>query len=212
MSIHAAGPRLFKTIPFRHIAKNRKTGASGGGAVNVALNVTPFVDMMTILVTFLLMVFASEGALVLSQKRLQMAEAIEGEQLRNAPIIVISKDEVAFNPGAGTEGNPSVGRIEDIMNDLSSEARIPELGDKLKRERERFFQKNLRTLPENEQARCTEDRLAKPVKGEECIGTILVLQADKGTPAKVINRVIFTARLEQYVNMMFAINRKTSRK
>ena len=58
MPVHSAGPRLYKSVPFKHLVK--KAGSASGGAKgsNIALNLTPFVDMMTILVTFLLMVLS----------------------------------------------------------------------------------------------------------------------------------------------------------
>jgi len=61
MPVHVAGPRLYKSIKFDHLAKG---GAGGKKSMNIHLNLTPFVDMMTILVTFLLMVFSSTGQLL----------------------------------------------------------------------------------------------------------------------------------------------------
>jgi hypothetical protein len=58
MAIHKAGPRLYRSVPFKHLAKGGAHGTARSS--NVALNLTPFVDMMTILVTFLLIVFLDQ--------------------------------------------------------------------------------------------------------------------------------------------------------
>ena len=58
MPVHAAGPRLYRSVPFKHLV-HKSGSAAGARASNISLNLTPFVDMMTILVTFLLMVFSS---------------------------------------------------------------------------------------------------------------------------------------------------------
>ena len=57
MPVHSAGPRIYKSVKFKHLVKKHGSGA-GGRASNISLNITPFVDMMTILVCFLLMVFS----------------------------------------------------------------------------------------------------------------------------------------------------------
>ena len=47
MPVHAAGPRTYKSVKFKHLVK--KAGSSAGGrSSNISLNLVPFVDMMTI--------------------------------------------------------------------------------------------------------------------------------------------------------------------
>ena len=55
MPVHAAGSRLYKSVPFKHLVRKHGSGGGAGGGknTNIALNLTPFVDIMTILVTFL---------------------------------------------------------------------------------------------------------------------------------------------------------------
>src|SRR5580698_7678180 len=60
MPVHSAGPRLYHSVHFKHLVKKHGSAGGAGRATNIALNLTPFVDMMTILVTFLLMVTKSE--------------------------------------------------------------------------------------------------------------------------------------------------------
>jgi hypothetical protein len=66
MPVHRAGPRLYHSVPFKHLVHKHGSG-SGAKASNISLNLTPFVDMMTILVTLGLMVFSSSGQLLQAQ-------------------------------------------------------------------------------------------------------------------------------------------------
>jgi hypothetical protein len=53
MPVESAGPRLYRSIKFKHLVREAGS-AAGTRAANISLNLTPFVDMMTILVCFLL--------------------------------------------------------------------------------------------------------------------------------------------------------------
>ena len=129
MAVHPGGPRLYNSIPFHHLAQVK---GSGGKAVNVALNVTPFVDMMTILVTFLLMVFSTSGELISAQRGLTLPDATSKEALKIAPIIIVTGDAVTFE---GVQmADPKA-----IMNDSAMDVKIPELFDRLRHEKNQFM-------------------------------------------------------------------------
>lgn len=196
MPIHAPAPRLYRTIPFRHLGPQGHAG--GGRASNVSLNVTPFVDMMTILVTFLLMVFSASGEIVMAQKGLQLPDAMQQGQLQRAPVIIISKDSITFN------GEP-VTTVEDVMN---AEGTVAELKDRLVAEMSRF-RLNKETLPQSEKERCEAERQGLPPRpGQMCLEGLAILQADRETPAKVITNVVNTAQMVEYNKLMFAVNRR----
>ena len=74
MPVHSAGPRLYHAVKFKHLVKRSGSGSAAKPS-NISLNLVPFVDMMTILVCFLLMVFSSTGALLQAQKGLEHLEA-----------------------------------------------------------------------------------------------------------------------------------------
>ena len=202
MAIHPGGPRLYNSIPFHHLAQVK---GGGGKAVTVALNVTPFVDMMTILVTCLLMVFSTSGELIAAQRGLTLPDATQKDALKKAPILIITSDSVTFE---GVQmADPST-----IMSESSMDMKIPELFDRLRQEKNQFmipgggFEK-LSTL---EKGYCTNPK-PNPEPHEICLNGLLILQADQGTPAKVLNKVIKTANLAEYPNIMFAVNIKGSR-
>jgi biopolymer transport protein ExbD len=205
MAIHSAGPRLFSSIPFRFIGASRKGHSAGGAAVNVALNVTPFVDMMTILVSFLLMVFSAEGALAV-QPNQKLPEATPVNKIKMAPIVVVTKDEVAFS------GDPAaLARVADLEKDESLEWKIPALEERLTREMQTFLlNKNKGGLSQTERDYCDKPP-AKPKAYEICLQGLLILQADRSISAKVLNRVVKTAYASGYVNIMFAVNRRSGR-
>ena len=202
MSVHPGGPRLFNSIPFHHLAQVK---GSGGKAVNVALNVTPFVDMMTILVTFLLMVFSTSGELISAQRGLTLPDATQKDALKKAPILIVTADSITFE---GVQmADPKA-----IMSDSAMDMKIPELYDRLRQEKNQFmipgggFEK----LSSQEKAYCTKPT-PNPKPHEICLNGLVILQADSGTPAKVLNKVIKTANLAEYPNIMFAVNIKGSR-
>lgn len=202
MPVHSPGPKLYDSIPFKHLAQVK---GGGGGGVNVALNVTPFVDMMTILVTFLLMVFSASGELISAQRGLTLPDATNKDKLKQAPIIIVTKDRVTFQG----EDMADAHALED---DTSMEWKIIELYDRLRQEKTQFMTPGggFDKLSEEEKGFCTNP-VANPAPEEICLDGLVILQADKGTSAKVLNRVIKTAYAAEYPNIMFAVNRRSSR-
>ena len=205
MAVHAGGPRLFSSIPFTHIGKELK-GHGGGKGVNVYLNVTPFVDMMTILVCFLLMVFSASGELISAQRGLQLPSAGQKKGLRKAPIIQVTSDAITFS--GKKMGDPIA--IND--DDTSNEKKIVELYQRLKQEQDAFHASwRDGKVNKTEKNRCNKSFRtnqsptwrADPIN--TCIKGLLVLQADKNTTAKVLNRILYTAQQAEYPNVMFAV-------
>ena len=168
MPVHSSGPRLYNSIPFKHLAQV-KGGRSR--AVNVALNITPFVDMMTILVTFLLMVFSASGEILVTQKGLELPDATNKDLLRRAPVIIIARDAITFN-------NEMMADPITIMNDPSPQWKVPELYERLVAERQ-AFEVNMRKLSNTdpEKKKCVEEK-PDPKPEELCLRGLAILQAD----------------------------------
>ena len=201
MAIHTPRPELFDTIPFKVLAQ---VGGGGSAAVNTPINVTPFVDMMTILVTFLLMTFSASGEILMTQKGLDLPDATNKDVLRRAPVIVIARDSITFN-------NEMMADPVQIQNDPSPEWKITELFERLNMERQ-VFAVNMRNLPDSdpEKQKCLNPK-PDPKPDEMCLDGLLIMQADQKTQAKVINRVLKTAESAGYKNVMFAVNRRGPR-
>src|SRR5213595_1280287 len=124
MPVHAAGPRLYHSVPFKHLVKKTGSAAGGGKATNIALNLTPFVDMMTILVTFLLMVFSSTGQLLTAQKGLVLPIAQARETLQQAPVIIVTKSEITYQ-------GQLVATVDSVLRDDSPTFKIDALFERL---------------------------------------------------------------------------------
>jgi biopolymer transport protein ExbD len=195
MPVHAPGPRLYNSIPFKHLAQ--VGGHAGGKNANIHLNLTPFVDMMTILVTFLLMVFSATGELLVQQPGLELPAARQQDDIQRAPVITISQQAITFN-------NQHIAETLSVLNDDSPNWKVVELFEKMKFEHNRFRAK-FDDLPDSEKQRCLEPNPDDKLK---CLDGLAILQADKGVAAKVINRVLKTANAAGYNNIMFAVKRR----
>lgn len=179
MPVHAPGPSLGHSIPLRFISKNKK----GKANVMASLNLTAFVDMMTMLVVFLLQAFSATGELLLTQKGLDLPAAVSHQDLERAPIITVSLDAITFN------GEP-MADPRTLAADTSMEWKVVELFERLKVERAQF------------ELQSTDEESKKKVRG------FLILQADKAVDSKILNRIMKTAYAAEYPNIMFAINQK----
>jgi biopolymer transport protein ExbD len=180
MPIHAPGPRLLSSVPFRFLGGKRDTARK---PVNANLNLVPFIDIMTMLVVFLLSTFSATGELLMSQRGVELPKAINDKELERAPIITITRDSVAFKGDA-------VADTKALVDDQSAEWKIPELFDRLQLEKFNFEKQD---IPEESKAR---------MRG------LIVLQADRAVDAKILNRVMKTAYAAEYTEVMFAIAKK----
>src|SRR6185369_5787406 len=124
MAVHPAGPRLYSSIKFRHLVKDHGSAAGHGRASNISLNITPFVDMMTILVCFLLMVFSASGQLLQAQKGLDLPIAQARETLQQAPVIIVTKSDITYQ-------GQLIATVESVMRDDSPTFKIDALFERL---------------------------------------------------------------------------------
>ena len=202
MPVHVAGPRLLSSIKFKHLVKG--AGSAGAGrSSNVALNLTPFVDMMTILVTFLLMVFSSSGELLKSQPNLDMPEAMSNTALQVAPIIVASRNEIKYVNGDVTA---SLGSVDAALKDEG--AKLDDLYERLEAANKTIQEYvTAGKLPKDLKAAC-EDRTKRPKPGSACPLGLAILQADLTTDAKLIKKIVLTAKAAGFDNLMFAVKNK----
>jgi biopolymer transport protein ExbD len=207
MPVHAAGPRLYRSVQFKHLVKG--AGAGGSRASNVALNLTPFVDMMTILVCFLLMVFSASGELLTAQKGLELPLADDKATLQVAPIIVVTKSEIVYQ-------GLLVATVESVLRDDSASPRIDSLFERLDAAAKKIKddvlsgRSNNRPIPGDLRKACDEaKRGIRPAKGKPiCPDGLAILQADQQTDARLINKIVTTAKAAGFDNLMFAVKNK----
>jgi biopolymer transport protein ExbD len=203
MAVHAAGSRLFRSVGFRHLVKKSGSGASSRGS-NISLNLVPFVDMMTILVCFLLMVFSSSGQLLQAQKGLELPLAQSHDTLQEAPVIIVTRSDITYQGQA-------IITTELALRDDSAHFKIDLLYERLEaaarkiKEDVGFGRKYDKALLEAcEKAKNN----IRPERGKVCPDGLAILQADESTDARLINKIVNTAKAAGFDNLLFAVKNK----
>lgn len=198
MPVHSPGSRLYSSIPFKHLVV--ATGAGQTRNSNVSLNLTPFVDMMTILVTFLLIVFSASGEIIKSQRGLTLPTAVTKVGLQTAPIVMITQNELTLQ---GTLIAP----VESILADDSSPM-IDLLKEPLEAEAKRI-KDDVDSGRINDVLKKACEAVAAGKRPEVfCPEGLVILQADEGTDTRLINKVIVTMRISGFNNILFAVKGK----
>jgi len=202
MPVRSAGPRLYNSIHFKHLVK--KSGSSAvSRSANISLNLTPFVDMMTILVTFLLMVFSSTGQLLQAQKGLELPIADSHDTLQQAPVIIVTKTEITYQ-------GQLVATTESVLRDDSPTFKIDALFERLDAAAKKI-KEDVGTghLPKDLQRACEDAKQnIRPQPGKICPDGLAILQADESTDARLINKIVNTAKAAGFDNLLFAVKNK----
>lgn len=199
MAVHAAGSRLYRSIKFHHLAKH--SGSVRGG--NISLNLVPFVDMMTILVCFLLMVFSSSGQLLQAQKGLDLPIAQAHDTLQEAPVIIVTKNEITYQGQAIITTDLALKDDAGNKIDLLYE-RLEAAAQKIKEDVARGQRYEKKLLEACEKAKNN----IRPEAGSVCPDGLAILQADESTDARLINKIVMTAKVAGFDNLLFAVKNK----
>jgi biopolymer transport protein ExbD len=203
MPVHAAGPRLYRSIKFKHLVREAGS-AAGSRASNISLNLTPFVDMMTILVCFLLMVFSSSGQLLEAQKGLDLPIAEARETLQQAPVIIVTKSDITYQ-------GQLIATVESVMRDDSPTFKIDALFERLDAAAKKIKEDVANgKQPRDLNAACEKAKNnIRPARGEViCPDGLAILQADESTDARLINKIVNTAKAAGFDNLLFAVKNK----
>jgi biopolymer transport protein ExbD len=203
MPVHSAGPRLYKSIKFKHLVRESGS-AAGSRASNISLNLTPFVDMMTILVTFLLMVFSSTGQLLQAQKGLELPIAEARETLQQAPVIIVTKSEITYQ-------GQLVATVDSVLRDDSPTFKIDALFERLDAAAKKIKEDVANGKQARDLVKACEDAKAniRPARGKAiCPDGLAILQADESTDARLINKIVNTAKAAGFDNLLFAVKNK----
>jgi biopolymer transport protein ExbD len=202
MPVHAAGPRLYSSIKFKHLVKHSGSAAASRPA-NIALNLTPFVDMMTILVTFLLMVFSSTGQLLQAQKGLELPIASARETLQQAPVIIVTKSEITYQ-------GQLVATVDSVLRDDSPTFKIDALFERLDAAAKKIKEDVAMGRQPKDLIKACEDAKSniRPAPGKICPDGLAILQADESTDARLINKIVNTAKAAGFDNLLFAVKNK----
>jgi biopolymer transport protein ExbD len=203
MPVHPAGPRLYRSIKFKHLVRGAGS-ATHSRASNISLNLTPFVDMMTILVAFLLMVFSSSKLLQV-QAGLDLPIAMAKGKLQDTEaVIVITKTEITFK-------GEMIATVDSVLRDESPTYRIERLFERLEAAaRQIKIDVEMGKIPKELVTACDDlKNNTRPGPDEPlCPDGMAILQADLVTDIRVINKVVVTAKAAGFDNLLFAIKNK----
>ena len=202
MPVHKAGSRLYHSVPFKHLVKKAGSGA-GGRASNISLNLVPFVDMMTMLVCFLLMVFSASGELLQAQRGLDLPIADSKQTLQQAPVIIVTKSEITYQ-------GQLVATVDSALRDDSPTFKIDALYERLDAAAKKIKEDvGMGKLPKDLAKACDDAKNnIRPQPGKICPDGLAILQADETTDAPLINKIVNTAKAAGFDNLLFAVKNK----
>ncbi|HUJ61632.1 MAG TPA: biopolymer transporter ExbD [Kofleriaceae bacterium] len=167
------------------------------------MNLTPFVDMMTILVTFLLMVFSSTGQLLQAQKGLELPIAESRDTLQSAPVIIVTKSEITYQ-------GQLVATTESVLRDDSPTFKIDALFERLDAAAKKIKEEvGLASGTDWRRKACDDAKNnIRPQPGKICPDGLAILQADESTDVRLINKIVNTAKAAGFDNLLFAVKNK----
>jgi biopolymer transport protein ExbD len=203
MPVHSAGPRLYSSIKFNHLVRKAGSGSAPRSS-NISLNLVPFVDMMTMLVCFLLMVFSTTGELLSAQKGLELPTAEAKVVLQRAPVIIVTRTEITYQGGL-------IATVESVLRDESPTYRIEALYERLEAAARKIKEDVLAGKVDDKKLleSCEKQRKRiRPEPGMLCPDGLAILQADKETDARLINKIVVTAKAAGFDNLLFAVENK----
>lgn len=186
MSIHAPGSRIGSSVNM----KGLKVGGHGTRrSLQFALNLTPMIDMFTILVVFLLITFSATGEILFQTKDIQLPKAYASRALERVPIISISPAVVVF------EGE-EIMKTPWVTEKNYPELKLPELSKVLKASHDSYTRQH--PMPAD---------TAKANKWLEESKQVAI-QGDEKVHFEVIRLVMTTAAIEGYSAINFAVHPK----
>ena len=202
MPVHKAGARLYHSVPFKHLVKKAGSGA-GARSSNISLNLVPFVDMMTMLVCFLLMVFSASGELLQAQRGLDLPIADSKQTLQQAPVIIVTKSEITYQ-------GQLVATVDSALRDDSPTFKIDALYERLDAAAKKIKEDvGMGKLPKDLAKACDDAKNnIRPQPGKICPDGLAILQADETTDARLINKIVNTAKAAGFDNLLFAVKNK----
>ena len=160
--------------------KFAKKLAKGKATPICDLNVTPMVDMLTMLVIFLLMTFAASGEILFVSKDIVLPKAFNSAELERAPVIQVSASAIAL------EGT-LVMKTEEANEKWYKNWKLTPLVRRLKQMAKDYKEMN-------------------PTK--EFDGQVIV-QSDGNVPFGVIKMVMASCAEAGFVNVNFAVQKGT---
>lgn len=180
--IHAPAGQLMQSsglLKGKHHAHAKKSTFA-------SLQLTPLIDMFIVLVIFLLLSFSASGDIVRASKDIKPPFASNVQELQRVPIVSISNMPDHPSKGIVTLEDREVALVSELTDDASEDWRIERLASQLERLR------NAWSLQHTDE----------PFDGK------LIVQCDQDIDFRVIKRVMYSAGVAKYGNLLFAVRKK----
>jgi biopolymer transport protein ExbD len=219
MPVKVAGPRIYSSIKFHHLAHGANLTHR---ASNLYINVTPLVDLMTVLVTFLLMVFSASGQILQAAKGLELPVAAQQAELQEAPIVMVTSQGISViiqDQHSSMPQTKDLATIASLLENPPPTMMIDSLLEILKSSAENIKNaiaplkqdgKGGKGYTKDQIIACQreDDKLPAIIKNKVkiiCPDGLAIVQADKLTDARIINMVVNTARQAGFEKLLFAV-------
>jgi biopolymer transport protein ExbD len=149
------------------------------------------------------MVFKADGTLLQAQAGLELPMASSQQALQTAPVIIVTKNEISY------EGQ-HVASTDEVLRDDSPTFKIDALYERLDSAAQKIKKQVAEgAIPKNLQDGCEKAKQnLRPEPGSFCPDGLAILQADKETDARLINKIVNTAKAAGFDNLLFAIKNK----
>lgn len=178
-AVEKPGKRLVVGAPLKFI---RDLAQGHGKSSMIAdLNVTPMVDMLTMLVIFLLMTFSASGELLAINKDIVLPKAFHAVDLKQAPVIGLSNKQILLN-------SEFVMDASEAHQDKYPDWKLTPLWEGLQLKREQW----------------------KAYHPTEKFEGAVIIQSDQSVPFSVVKMIMHTCALAEYGSLNFAVQ-KTDR-
>jgi biopolymer transport protein ExbD len=150
------------------------------------------------------MVFSSTGQLLEAQKGLELPIADSRETLQQAPVIIVTKSDITYQ-------GQLIATVESVMRDDSPTFKIDALFERLDAAAKKIKEDiGNGKQPKDLAAACEKAKAnIRPGRGEViCPDGLAILQADESTDARLINKIVNTAKAAGFDNLLFAVKNK----
>ncbi|MEK6606134.1 MAG: biopolymer transporter ExbD [Myxococcota bacterium] len=187
MPIKKPVPHLGTTVALQNV---KKAMSKGHKSVYAELNLTPMIDMFTMIVIFLLMTFSASGEIAFVTRDIKLPEAQQFAQLESAPVIAVSSPESDPRGGVVTLDGSEVATVRELVESESPDFKISRLSEDLE-----VLKHNCKLLnPDDADQICTQ----------------VIVQSDRKIEFKVLKKIMYSSGLAGYGNVNFAVNQKAA--
>jgi len=178
MPIVVPGKRPAPRLQRSKVFGQKAFGKKHSGYAN--LNLTPMVDMFTIIVIYLLQNFSSDESVLLSTPDITMPSITSKAKIERGPVVAVSATNIVLN-GAFVKGD--VAQTADVKEGATLDFQA--LTDKLAEEKQKILD-------------------AQSLTGGDGFRGIVNLQVDKNVEFAVLKKVIHGCSVAGFTNVNFA--------